>query len=266
MTRSADQLNGIATRWLSERFVGGVATIGDDSFGSLVGKHFADDAALTHLARIVRGAASPEDFDVMPESAGLRALVEGCLAAQLPDSTTNAVFDALLGKIRDRIQRGEPLESNPFLDRTTGLPNRLLTIDRLTTAVAFAHRHDTMLAVCAIRFDLSEVADHVARVALEIADRLRHTFREIDTIARLGSGEFCVVITDAPKRDHAEIAISKLTEVVAEPFDIGERSYSIAAHIGISLYPAHGHDAQTLLEAARAAAAAAPALSVYGEP
>ncbi|MFZ2493378.1 MAG: GGDEF domain-containing protein, partial [Thermoanaerobaculia bacterium] len=219
-----------------------------------------------HLVRIVRGAAAPARFDGTAESAGLRAAIEGCRAAGLPTSVTATIFDAMLAFVRQRIANGEPLDTDPLLDGTTGLPTRHLFLDRLSHAIGFAHRHNTLLAVCTIRFELAAVASHVPRVAREVADRLRHTFREIDTIARLGVDEFALIITDVPKREHAEIAIGKLTEVLADPFDTGEHAYGIPAHIGVSHYPPHGHDAQTLLEAARAAASVARPVGVFGEP
>lgn len=261
-----EPLNRAATDWLAVRFPGTTVLAGDDSFAALVDAISPDDPALRHLVRIVRGAAEPERFDGTSESAGLRAAIEGCHAAGLPASAVAVVFDATLAFVRQRIANGEPLDTDPLLDATTGLPTRHLFLDRLAYAIGFAHRHDTLLAVCTIRFELADVAGHVPRVVREVADRLRHTFREIDTIARLGVDEFAIIITDVPKREHAEIALGKLTEVLADPFDIGDEALEVPAHIGVSHYPPHGHDAQSLLEAARAAASAARAVGVFGEP
>lgn len=263
MATNESHVNRFATEWLVARFIGSAEVSGDDSFATLAEQHFADDAAIRHLVRIVRAAEAPERFDLMPESMGLRAIIAGC--AETGAENAPVVFDALLAATRKRLENGERLDIEPLRDVTTGLPNRMLLLDRLTSAIALAHRHDKLLAVCTIRFDLREVQPHVSRIANEITDRLRRTMREIDTVARIDTDEFAVVITDLAKRERVDIAVAKMTEILSEPFDIGDRAYPIPAHIGISLYPPHGHDASSLLETAREAAAATSRVAVYGE-
>ncbi len=260
--RTMGMVDKTATNWLVTRFLDASA---DDSFTVLVEKHFPDDEAMCQLARIARGADAPEQFDVMPESAGLRLLVHGFAAEGIDESRVAKMYDALLAALRERVERGEPLESSPLLDPVSGLPNRLLFLDRLDQAIAYARRHDTLLAVCSIRFDLEPVASHVDRVSREIADRLHHTIRELDTIARLGTAEFGVVLNDLRARASADVALAKIGETLSQPFDIVDRSYEIARYIGISFYPAHGHDAAMLLDAARQAADVAVPVSVFGE-
>lgn len=156
-------------------------------------------------------------------------------------------------------------ETDLFKDALTGLPNELLLLDRLSYAIAYARRHDTLLAVCSIVLDLGQAAEVESRVILEAADRLRSSMREIDTIARVAPAEFCVVITDVRTRGHAEIAIGKIAEVLTQPYDIGNRSWCVVARLGISYYPPHGHEAPALLKNAREAAASGGALTVFGE-
>lgn len=256
-------VNKTATEWLVARFLDVTAKDEDDSFGILVEKHFPDDAAMRHLARIVRGADAPERFDVMPESAGLRAIVEGFAAK---GRAAAEMYDALLASLRQRLERDEPLESGPLLDPVSGLANRFLFLDRLEQAIAYAHRHDALLAVCLVRFDFEPVAGHIDRVCREIADRLHHTIRELDTIARLGASEFGVILNDLRSRANADVAVAKMSEALSQPFDLADRAYEVTRNIGMSFYPAHGHDAAMLLNAARQAATdVAVPVSVFGE-
>ena len=262
-------VNWTAVEWMGRRVVGSGLGDDDDVFGRVIEEQFSDDAAMRQLARIVRGADRPERFDVMPESPGLRAIVEGAAALYETNEEivvfTMPVYDALLASLRQRLEAGQPLESDPLLDGVSGLPNRLLLLDRGMQAIAYAHRHDTLIAMCVMRFDFAAVEEHTDRIVFEIADRLRHTVRELDTIARLGADEFAVLVTDLRQRESADIAVRKFAEILREPFDIGTRAYDIPPRIGISFYPAHGHDAPMLLAAAREAVPRETAVAVFGE-
>ena len=240
----------------------------EESFARLVEQCCGDDAAMQHLARIVDGAAAPERFDVMPESAGLRAVVEGVHAQRPGEDVAECltfIYDALLCEVRARIATGARLETNPLLDPASGLPNRLLFLDRLQQSIIFAHRHNTLLAICSVRIDPAPALPYIGLVAAEIADRLRNTIRELDTVGRLALDEFGIVVNDLRLREHADVVVTKVAEILHHPYDIGERARIIAPRIGISFYPRHGHDAHMLLERAREASATASPVGVFGE-
>ena len=263
-----NRVSRTATEWLMLRF-GARGGSAEDSFSRRVEEFFRDDAALQHVARIVNGAAAPERFDVMPESAGLRSLIDGLHAQRLNEEDlaqrAACVYDALLAEIRARVANGERPETNPLFDPQSGLPNRLLFLDRLEQSVAFAHRHNTLLAICSVRVDLADVMAYIGPIAAEIADRLKHTIRELDTIGRLTTDEFGIVANDLRLRDHADVVIAKVADILAYPYDLGDGSRVIPPRIGISFYPMHGHDAAMLLDRAREAAASASPVAVFGE-
>ena len=264
-------MNGVsrtATEWLRLRF-GARGGSGEESFSRRVEEHFRDDAALQHVARIVNGAAAPERFDVMPESAGLRSLIDGLHAQHFHDEElaerAALVYDALLAEVRARIATGARPETNPLLDPASGLPNRLLFLDRLQQAIIFAHRHNTFLAVCSVHIEVPPVPEQTGAFAAEIADRLRNTIRSLDTVGRLAPREFGIVVNDLRLRDHAGVVVTKIAEILNYPYDIGDRARVIPPRIGISFYPMHGHEAGMLLDRAREAAASASPVSVFGE-
>ncbi len=245
-----NRLNDIAREWIRTRF----------------GDAVPEDAAVRHVLRIVDGAESPEEHEVMPESAGVCAIVEGWIAERRNDLDERglALLDSLLAGLRHRITLGEPLLTDPFADRDSGVPSRHLFLDRLETAIALGHRHNTLLAVCSIRLDLAAASEHLGRVMREVADRLRHTVRAVDTVARLGNDEFGLVVADLRRREDALVAVQKVADVLWEPYDIGETAYVIAPRIGMSFYPAHGHEPSMLLDRAREAGAGADPMRVYG--
>lgn len=258
-----------AAAWLESRFGRAADSGGSEALAGLADVVAPRDPAVRQLVRIVLGAEAPERFDVMPESAGLRAMLGGLFTMGLSHDETEvragAVLDAMLASLRRRVADGEALESDPLLDPVSGLPNRLLFLDRLLQAIAYAHRHDMLLAVCSVRADLSECEATAGRVVLEIAARLRERIRELDTISRLAFDEFGVVLNDLRNRGNAMVAVEKIEELFWQPFDTGGESCVVRPRIGMSFYPAHGHDAAVLLDAARQAVPAETPVAVFGE-
>lgn len=220
------------------------------SFERLVGEQFAAIPAMRALARIVGGVVSPTEMSA-PESIGVWAISEGFsnIAASEEEISARAmfIFDCLLAHLERRYASGESLTLGLVHDVATGLPNQALFIDRLGLAIGFANRHGAMLAVMRIGFDLAQAERHIVRVLQEITDRLVHSVREIDTIARLTENEFALAITNLHNREEAILVAEKIAETVLEPFDLDAGPVALPVSIGVSLYPPHGHDPQALL-------------------
>lgn len=146
-----------------------------------------------------------------------------------------------------------------LLDPLTELPNRRLFRDRLDQALARADRSGAKCAVLYLDLnDFKAVNDNHGHafgdvVLSEVADRLRGCMRRSDTLARIGGDEFVAVIPEI--RDLSEVAVvaSKIKESMTRPFAFGERVAMVGVSIGVSIYPDHGADAQTILVRADAA-------------
>jgi diguanylate cyclase (GGDEF)-like protein/PAS domain S-box-containing protein len=129
-------------------------------------------------------------------------------------------------------------------DPLTGLPNRVLLLDRLEAALARSYRRDEALALLFIDVDNFKVVNdslgHDAGDALlvEIAKRLRETVRDTDTAARLGGDEYMVLCEDT---DHAAVLdiSARIGAAMREPFSIDGRNLHVTASIGIAMLP-HG--------------------------
>lgn len=265
-TRTMIDCETAAVAWLERRF--GIRSGEGASFESRVRERFANDAAMLHMIAVVHGGAAPEDVSTA-ESAGLRLCLAG--ASEL-DIESNAVFehacfmlDSLLASTRSRLAAHDAAESDPLLDPVCGLPNKLLFRDRLSQAIANAHRRDSELALCTALFEFASAGADLPRILRELADRLKHSVREVDTVARIGREEFAVVITSLRRRLDASHALQTMWEMASEPFDIGDQCYELPVRIGVAFYPAHGHDPESLLESSRAAAKAADPVRVFGE-
>ena len=80
-----------------------------------------------------------------------------------------------------------------------------------------------------------------------VADRLRHSVREMDTVARIGGDEFAVILEGVPTRGGAAAVADKIASDLREPFAVQGQSVSIGASIGIAMYPGDGADPDALL-------------------
>jgi diguanylate cyclase (GGDEF)-like protein len=127
-----------------------------------------------------------------------------------------------------------------FHDSLTGLPNRLLVMDRLEHALARAGRADTRVAVLFIDLDtfknVNDSLGHAAGDELlrEAANRLLACVRAADTAARFGGDEFVVLLEDA---DDAAVAVTanRILDTMNEPFHVQGREVLIGASIGIAV-------------------------------
>ena len=148
---------------------------------------------------------------------------------------------------------------HPQHDELTGLPDHGLFQDRLETALAHARRHRKQIAVHIIDLDglktIREIWGDIAsdEVLRATATRLTETLRETDTVARLGHDEFGIIQSEVEESQSAATLADKLIEAVTHRLDIGDRTATIDASIGIALYPQNGGTAGELVRNAELA-------------
>ena len=144
-------------------------------------------------------------------------------------------------------------------DVVTGLPNRLLLNDRLSEAIALGHRRSKPLAVCFLDVDgfkdINDVLGHAAgdRLLRSIAARVSGALRASDTVSRYGGDEFVIVLSEIEHAEDAASVARKILRAVAEPHRINAQVVNITASLGVTLFPDHGRDADTLIANADAA-------------
>ena len=144
-------------------------------------------------------------------------------------------------------------------DLLTGLPNRVLLLDRLEFLLASARRRDSQVGVLFIDLDnfktVNDSLGHVAGDALLriVATRIEKALRAMDVVSRHGGDEFLVVLPDL-ESDEAPIPVAeKLLAAISEPVELEGQSLSVSPSIGISVFPRDGATPDALIKNADAA-------------
>ena len=175
-----------------------------------------------------------------------------------PDGSLSVIEGTAID-ITERKRAEEQVKHLAFHDPLTNLPNRLLFNDRLTLAVAQAHRHAQRLAVLFLDLDRFKVindslghsvGDELLR---QVAERIQEHVREGDTVARLGGDEFTLLVPGITAEEDAAKIARKICDAVHDPFWIDGRELFVTTSVGVSVYPSDGHDAETLVRNADSA-------------
>ena len=151
---------------------------------------------------------------------------------------------------RAMTQKMSHLAQHDFL---TDLPNRMLFNDRLTQAIALAHRRVKPLAVLFVDLDhfknINDSLGHAIgdQLLTLVALRLVPCVRECDTVSRQGGDEFVVLLSELNHPEDAATIATKLRTALLAPYSIGNHDLHVTASIGISVYPDDGRDAETML-------------------
>jgi len=161
--------------------------------------------------------------------------------------------------ITDRKVAEERIQYLAYYDALTGLPNRTLLQDRLTKTLAGARRQKDKVALLFLDLDgFKNINDSLGHpigdlLLQEVAERLKRWGREKDTIARLGGDEFLIMLTDVKDVPDVAVAAERLMDVMTPDFVVQGHPLSIGCCIGISIFPEHGADVETLISRADAA-------------
>ncbi len=126
-------------------------------------------------------------------------------------------------------------------DALTGLPNRVLFLERLAQSVEAASRRSIHSAVLFIDIDrfkaVNDIAGHAAgdQLLIGMARRLREVLRPADTVARLGGDEFVVLCENLYDVQKEAVAIAeRICETVAQPFSAAGNELFTSASIGLA--------------------------------
>lgn len=153
----------------------------------------------------------------------------------------------------ERTQMRNRLQQMAQYDQLTHLPNRLLFLDRLKTALTRAQRDQTLLSLLFVDLDrfkqVNDTLGHAMGDMLlqRVAQRLLECVRASDTVARLGGDEFVLLVESGHAVEDATAVAEKILVAFNQPFDLDGNQVLMWPSIGISMYPDHGCDESLLL-------------------
>jgi diguanylate cyclase (GGDEF)-like protein/PAS domain S-box-containing protein len=157
--------------------------------------------------------------------------------------------------VTDRKRAEEQIQHMAHHDALTGLPNRVLLMDRLGQAIAKAERDGTAVSVIFVDLDkfksVNDSFGHNAGDTLlkTAAERMIGAVRATDTVARLSGDEFIILLDEEARgsQSRTQSVIKRLQAAMLEPVVIDGQSVCVSCSIGIAFYPTDATSADTLL-------------------
>lgn len=161
--------------------------------------------------------------------------------------------------VTERVHAIEQLTHEATHDQLTGLANRRLLTERLRRAMERAERVGRGFAVVCIDLDgfktVNDQYGHACGDVLlqKVAAGLQRFVREGDTVARVGGDEFVAVLQDLGSHDEADPVVTRMIDSVAVRCSCKRATVNLGLSAGVSFYPEHGGDVDTLLQRADSA-------------
>ncbi len=158
-----------------------------------------------------------------------------------------------------RKEAEEQLYRQANYDDLTSLPNRALMFDRLGQAVVRARDSSRHAALMTIEIDnfkkIDETLGHeVADGLLQaVGQRLEECISSVETVSRLGGGEFAIILPDMESAFQARTVARNVRKQLAEPFFVDDHELFTTISIGITVCPVDGDDSGILLRNAKVA-------------
>ncbi|HRE13135.1 MAG TPA: EAL domain-containing protein [Usitatibacteraceae bacterium] len=215
-----------------------------------------EDCRETVLAHIRLGYERPYESAIQHKD-GRRIAVE--LTGKVMPFEGEQYRMTVVRDISDRKEAEARIQFLAHHDTLTGLPNRVLLMDRLEFILASAKRRSAKVGILFIDLDnfktVNDSLGHAAGDALlrVVAARIQDALRSVDVVSRLGGDEFLVVLPDLESEQASAHVAEKLLAAIAEPVDLEGQDLAVSPSIGIAVFPRDGTSADTLIKNADAA-------------
>lgn len=236
------------------------------SMPELFGEEYFQKELKSVSDRVLSGESIEREYWVKSPSGEYRYLhtkyfphfEQGCLN---PIAYIVSARDITEKKINEErlIASEKELEFLAHNDSLTGLPNRILLHERISHAIANTTRSGLMVALCFIDLDnFKKINDSFGHsygdeILKQFSERISDVIRVCDTLSRIGGDEFILLVENVKEVDEIDPIVSKIQTIFNEPFLVKEQKFFLSASIGISLYPEHGLESETLIKNADAA-------------
>ena len=165
-------------------------------------------------------------------------------------------YAAIFNDISEYVSSQKEIEYQAYHDALTGLPNRLLLLDRLKQALARAQRDNTILAIIFLDLDnFKNINDSLGHVTGDLmlkgtALRLVGCLREGDTISRFGGDEFCALVDHIESEFEVAEICKRILEELSTPYLFENEELVCTASLGIAYFPSDANSPEDLLKKA----------------
>lgn len=215
-----------------------------------------------------------EDFIVDEITEALRdgSTWQGSIFAKIQDdeaAEVNILADTVRNAERDHVgyiffltpldsDLDELMSQQAYYDPLTDLPTRALFTDRLKQALARSRRNDESLSLMCLDLDEFRAINDAMGVSVgdkvlqEVADRLRETLREEDSIGRMNGDRFMLLLPSTNSEGVSRVA-QKVMDKLNQLFVIEENEFFITISMGVTIFPDDGNDAEDLYQKAERA-------------
>lgn len=172
---------------------------------------------------------------------------------QLSYSNSDSIW--LMKDITEQKLQHQHIESIAFHDSLTGLPNRMLVVNRLQHALAQAERLGQSVAISYLDLDgfkhVNDTFGHAVgdELLLELANRMQASVRITDTVGRLGGDEFVLLLTFINSFDEFQIILQRVIDAINLPVSLSISTHvTVGASIGVTVFPSDSSDPNILLQ------------------
>ncbi|WP_017296324.1 diguanylate cyclase domain-containing protein [Geminocystis herdmanii] len=166
------------------------------------------------------------------------------------------VYCSVFRDISDRKKLENKLKYQAYHDSLTGLYKRNFFIHSCTKSLARAKRKKMVIAVMFFDVDyFKQINDNYGHdigdlLLKQFAQRLQHSLREADSLARWGGDEFVALLPDITSQDDLIIILDRIVQAIRVPFLCNDITIRTSTSIGVAIYPKHGTDIDALLKKA----------------
>ncbi|MFC7418630.1 putative bifunctional diguanylate cyclase/phosphodiesterase [Iodobacter arcticus] len=181
------------------------------------------------------------------------------ISAVQTNSGSPSHYFAMFSDLTEKRLAEEKIHKLAYYDTLTNLPNRAMLFSLLAQSLAEAKRkkkHGSLLCFNINGFkNINDSFGHAAADTLlaELAQRIRLALREEDVVSRFSGDEFYIALFEIEQREDAILVTRRILQSTAAPFYLKNQEIVLLSHIGISIYPDDGYDAETLINNATVA-------------
>ncbi|NOQ68925.1 MAG: EAL domain-containing protein [Gammaproteobacteria bacterium] len=181
------------------------------------------------------------------------------IAPVLDESGTISHYLAVREDISLRKKQEEKILHQAHFDALTELPNRFLSLDRLSQLISDAQRNHELVAVVFLDLDdfkkINDTLGHDLgdKLLIKAAKRLNSEVRSGDTVGRLGGDEFIILLGGLEEPADAQPVVENLLNRFRDAFRIDGRELVLTASAGVAVYPNDGDNPSVLLRNADSA-------------